>query len=162
MPGFKRGKLAEVLHLLADRLLGQDAFPPDVEKSLTEFASDAFRFARSDCESLQALSREQSLDIAGMLAYAAHMGFAMALHRYADELGDVPELATWQKRRREGGEQGRKKLSARAAFRAQEAQRMLDQGHDLRDIALRFGVDRSTVYRWLNKPAASNGKARKR
>lgn len=99
------------------------------------------------------------MDLAMRLVAA---GFDFALERYADRLQRVPELATWHKRRREGGEQGRKKLAARAASRAEEAQRMLDQGHDLRDIALHFGVDRSTVYRWLNKPAKSNGKAQKR
>ncbi len=94
------------------------------------------------------------MDLAMRLVSA---GFDFALERYADRLQRVPELAAWHKRRREGGEQGRQKLSAKAASRAEEAQRMLDQGHDMRDIALHFRVDRSTVYRWLNKPANGNG-----
>lgn len=96
---------------------------------------------------------------------AMETGFLLAVHRYQKWLAGNDEVEQLLKRKhkvRSGGDIGRSIQMARAASRAEEAQRMLDQGHDLRDIALRFGVDRSTVYRWLNKPAKSNGKARKR
>jgi DNA-binding NarL/FixJ family response regulator len=130
------------------QLLSGNVLPDRVRRLIARRATATVAFLkRKNADTSEA-------DIATQLVAA---GFDFALERYADRLRQVPELATWHKRRREGGEQGRKKLSAKAASRAEEAQRMLDQGHDMRDIALHFRVDRSTVYRWLNKPANGNG-----
>jgi DNA invertase Pin-like site-specific DNA recombinase len=156
MPGFRRGKLAEVLPLLGDGSLGENDFPPAIQRSLVQFASNAFQFAKTDLESLRSLDRGQSLDLAGMLAYAAHMGFAMALHRYADQLKDVRELVGWRRKRRKGGEKGRQESTRR---KEEQDQRIRDKRAELEAagkpctydvIAKELGCSRSTVDRAIN------------
>lgn len=106
MPGFLRASVSEVMPLLGDAQLGAKDLPRGVNESVTAFAHDAMQFAFRDVESLQHLSREQRVDFGGMLAYATHMGFAMALYRYAGELKRVPELKKWHSRRHDGINKG--------------------------------------------------------
>jgi hypothetical protein len=117
MPGFERGNAKEVMPVIDDPQLGHDDFPPKVAAAINAFANDAYRFAVRNCKPLQALDRAQRLHVAGMLAYVAHMGFAMAVYRYASELKDVPELAAWHRKRKAGGDRGRKTASERCEER---------------------------------------------
>lgn len=119
MPGFQQGNISEVVPLLDDPQLGECDFPPGVNAALVAFSHDAMRFAFRDRESLKTLDREQRLDFGGMLSYATHMGFAMALYRYADQLQEVPELAEWKRKRTDGGDVGRRISTSRSEKQAQ-------------------------------------------
>lgn len=124
MPGFTRASIAEVMPLLGDAQLCRDDLPPGVNESVAAFAHDAMRFAFRSLDSLQDLSREQRIDFGGMLAYATHMGFAMALHRYADELKRVPELKKWHREREAGVNKGH---ATQSQAREARYQRILDK-----------------------------------
>jgi len=154
MPGFERGNAIEVLGVIDDPQLGQNDFPQKVNTAINCFANDAYRFAVKDCEPLRSLDREQRVVFAGMLAYATHMGFAMAVYRYAKDLKHVPELATWHHRRNDGGDLGRKTQSNRSQDRRSRVRAMLDQGIEVPEIAKALGCSASTVYR-LSQPAGS-------
>jgi hypothetical protein len=125
MPGFSRGRLAEVLDVLAnDSELGAVNLPAPINGELIRWATDAARFALRNSFAKCDLSQDERLSVYGLMAYAAEAGFSMALYRYAKELRDVPELAAWQRKRTVGGDLGRKTASQR---REQKAQRIREK-----------------------------------
>jgi len=154
MPWFERGNTREVLGVIDDPQLGRNDLPSKVNAAINSFANDAYRFAVQDREPLRSLDREQRLEFAGMLAYAAHIGFAMAVYRYAKDLKHVPELASWHHKRNDGGDRGRKTQSSRSQDRRSRVRAMLDQGIEVPEIAKALGCSASTVYR-LSQPAGS-------
>jgi hypothetical protein len=122
MPGFSRGRLAEVLEVLSnDKQLCAGNLPALINGELIRWATDAARFALRHALANCDLSHDERLSVYGLMAYAAETGFSMALYRYAEELRDVPELAAWQRKRTAGGDLGRKTASQR---REQTAQRI--------------------------------------
>ena len=156
MPGFQQGNISEVVPLLGDSQLGECDFPPTVNAALVAFSHDAMRFAFRDRESLKTLDREQRLDFGGMLSYATHMGFAMALYRYADQLQEVPELAEWKRKRHDGLDKGH---ATQTQAREAKYQRIRDTCSQLEAegkpctydvLAVACGCSRSTVERAIN------------
>lgn len=100
------------------------------------------------------LDRLENEFISDLVVMAAESGFWLALQRYAKHLAGSEEAMAFLKARRAGGEKGRAKQATRKQTRQAEAKSMQDAGVDEKTIATHFGVDRSTVYRWL-QPAAS-------
>ena len=90
--------------------------------------------------------------IGDLVLRAATAGFWLALQRYATHLRGSKEAMGFIRARKSAGDKGRAKSSSRKQTRQAESQKMLAAGMDEKAIALHFGVDRSTVYRWL-KPA---------
>lgn len=94
--------------------------------------------------------RDENEFIAGLVMQGVERGFRLAVERYAQRLRNVPELAEWRQKQRDGGDKGRASQSAARQRRAAEAQSMLDAGHDVTTIAKQLGCSISTVYRVLN------------
>jgi hypothetical protein len=152
LPGFDRGNAVEVMDLIDDPQLGRHDFPPKVAAAIRSFAQDAYLFGVTELKSMHSLDYEQRLEFAAMLQYVAHMGFAMAVYRYAMELKDVPELVRWHRKRRDGADKGRTAQADRKQERQSRVQAMLNQGMDVPEIAKELGCSVATVYR-LSRPA---------
>ncbi len=154
MPGFTRGNWIEVMDVIDDAQLGRHDFPPKINAAIQAFAFDAKRFALRDRKALRTLDHEQQLDFGAMLLYAAHMGFAMALYRYADVLRHVPELSRWREYRLLAGDRGRESQQREKAARIARIHAMLNNGMEPVAIAADLKCSLATVYRAL-KPATS-------
>ncbi len=96
-----------------------------------------------------------------LIQQATASGFRMALTRYASQLKAVPELAAWHQTRAAGGKKGRATQSTKKRTRQSEAARMIGGGLTEKEIAERFSVSVSTVYRWLKPVPKTSAKVRK-
>jgi hypothetical protein len=96
-----------------------------------------------------------------LIEQATASGFRIALTRYARQLKAVPELAAWHRTRAAAGKKGRATQSTKKQTRQSEATRMIGQGLTEKEIAERFSVNVSTVYRWLKPAPKSPAKVRK-
>ena len=99
--------------------------------------------------------------IVHLIQQATVSGFRIALTRYARQLKAVPELAAWHQTRAAAGKKGRAKQSTKKQTRQSEATRMIGEGRTEKEIAERFSVNVSTVYRWLKPAPQTRAKARK-
>ncbi len=104
------------------------------------------------------LSRKQ---VAVMIRKAVHDGYRWAVMDYSEDLEISDEAKADHDSRLKGGDTGRAKQSARKQTRQDEAKAMQDAGVDEKTIAAHFGVDRSTVYRWLKPVPKTSAKVRK-
>jgi hypothetical protein len=86
-------------------------------------------------------------------------GFEFAMHRYEEQLKNVPELAQWHRKRAAGGDKGRLVQNRAKTSRAARAQSLLNDGMDVMGIAAELECSVATVYRYLNDTA---NKGRKR
>lgn len=157
---------ADVLRATTD-VAGE--LPREVMKALRSSAAAITRPCRADTawngfkdytlrQRAWAHVREENEFIAGLVMDGVERGFRLAVERYAKQLRNVPELATWRRKRAQGGTKGRASQTAAKLRRAPQAQAMLSEGHDVPEIAKRLGCSISTVYRALNTAATSQTK----
>jgi len=63
---------------------------------------------------------EQMRQLRDALAMSYRRGYFLAVLRYEDELKDVPELASWRRKRKVGGDKGREELQRKTEQRYQD------------------------------------------
>jgi DNA-binding CsgD family transcriptional regulator len=149
--------------LAAASRLEAESFPQPVREFLAEVGS-YYELCIADGIGNYDLSDDDREWLMSVARGAVEAGFALALHRYSQHLGLVPELNRWRANRSAGAAKGRAAQEQTKATRAARAQSMLNDGIDVAAIARELGCSIQTVYRYL-KPAAAKptpAKPRKR
>ncbi len=142
---YDRDRAAELATLAQQQSIRGWRLPEQVAASIAD---------EVECLQQDAQRCHSSDELRGVLFNAVANGFTFAVERYLDELRDVPELQQLRDREQRRKAKATTGKTAKRSQRALEAQRMLDQGASIDDIAAAFGRTRSTVYRWLELPPA--------
>jgi hypothetical protein len=161
IPGFARGEVSEVVSII-DGISGSSpsTLPHHIMQATAAFADDLLVIAKGGVEDMQCLTPEGWEQFWLFTHYAATQGFSMALYRYAEQLKNVPELATWRRKRDDGGDRGRSTQTRRREQRYAKiretwaAMEAAGQQPTNQRVAAAVGCGVSTVIRaFKNKPA---------
>ena len=96
MQHFVRGRVEEIKEHLQDPALISKGLPPAIQSETSAAAAElAWEMLETMPELAAATVRERT-GVRVVASLAVHLGFCMAIHRFADSLQGVPELSKWQ------------------------------------------------------------------